>query len=112
MPQDNTGAITNPQRIVGAIPTIELALKTGAKAVILMSHLGRPDGKKNAKMTLKPVADKVSARPAHWDEAAPRLPLPLPPLSTPEPLWTHASPTRCTKLRIHTRSSARSWASR
>ena len=49
------------QRIVGAIPTIELALKRGAKSVILMSHLGRPDGKKVPSMTLKPVADKVRA---------------------------------------------------
>ena len=60
VPQDKTGAITNTQRIVGAIPSIELALSKGAQAVVLMSHLGRPDGKKNASMTLKPVADKLS----------------------------------------------------
>ena len=47
------------QRIVGAIPTIELALKKGAKAVILMSHLGRPDGKPNKSMSLKPVAERL-----------------------------------------------------
>jgi len=67
VPQDKkTGAITNTQRIVGAIPSIELALKNGAKAVILMSHLGRPDGRPNASMTLKPVAEKLGelmARP-------------------------------------------------
>lgn len=57
--QDKQGVITNNQRINGAIPTIELALKNGAKAVILMSHLGRPDGRVNPKFTLKPVADKV-----------------------------------------------------
>jgi hypothetical protein len=33
-----------PQRIVGAIPTIKLCLEKGAKAVILMSHMGRPNG--------------------------------------------------------------------
>jgi phosphoglycerate kinase len=44
---------------VGAIPSIELALKKGAKAVILMSHLGRPDGKPNKSMSLKPVADRL-----------------------------------------------------
>ena len=44
VPQDKTGAITNTQRIVGAIPTIQLALSKGAKSVVLMSHLGRPDG--------------------------------------------------------------------
>ena len=47
------------QRIVGAIPTIELALKRGAKSVILMSHLGRPDGNPNPSMSLKPVAERL-----------------------------------------------------
>ena len=59
VPQDDTGAITNNQRIVGAIPTIQKALDGGAKAVILMSHLGRPDGNPNAKLTLKPIADRL-----------------------------------------------------
>jgi len=60
VPQDADGSITNTQRIVGAMPTIELALKGGAKSVVLMSHLGRPDGQKNLKYTLKPVADKLA----------------------------------------------------
>merc|ERR1711957_1084454 len=38
---------------------IKLALEKGAKAVILMGHLGRPDGNPNAKMTLLPVAKKL-----------------------------------------------------
>eukprot|EP00970_Alexandrium_tamarense_P014313 scaffold4048_cov191-Alexandrium_tamarense.AAC.13 len=59
VPQDASGAITNTQRIVGAIPTIQLVLDGGAKSVVLMSHLGRPDGTKNAKYTLKPVAEKL-----------------------------------------------------
>merc|ERR1719310_2763031 len=59
VPQDDTGATTNTQRIVGAMPSIQLALEKGAKAVILMSHLGRPDGRPNQSMTLKPVADKL-----------------------------------------------------
>ena len=59
VPQDKqTGAITNPQRIVAALPTIQYALDRGA-AVILMSHLGRPDGERKAKYSLKPVADKL-----------------------------------------------------
>lgn len=59
VPQDKaTGAITNPQRIVAALPTIQYALDHGA-AVILMSHLGRPDGERKAKYSLKPVADKL-----------------------------------------------------
>ncbi len=53
-----TGAITNPQRIVAALPTIQFALDHGA-AVILMSHLGRPDGERKPKYSLKPVAAKL-----------------------------------------------------
>lgn len=61
VPQDKkTGEITNPQRIVAAIPTITKVLENGAKSVVLMSHLGRPEGQKNPKFTLKPVADKLS----------------------------------------------------
>uniref|UniRef100_A0A6U6KQI6 Phosphoglycerate kinase n=1 Tax=Odontella aurita TaxID=265563 RepID=A0A6U6KQI6_9STRA len=59
VPQDKEGNITNTQRIVGAIPTIKLALDKGAKSVVIMSHLGRPNGMKNTKFTLKPVADKL-----------------------------------------------------
>ena len=51
--------ITNNQRIVGALPTIKYAIENGAKAVVLMSHLGRPDGKKNPKYSLKPVASEL-----------------------------------------------------
>jgi len=53
------GAITNPARIVAALPTIKYALENGAKAVVLMSHLGRPDGKAQAKFSLKPVAAEL-----------------------------------------------------
>jgi len=59
VPQDkSTGAITNNQRIVAALPTIKFALEQGA-AVVLMSHLGRPDGQKIAKFSLKPVATEL-----------------------------------------------------
>ena len=59
VPQDKaTGAITNPQRIIAALPTIRYALEHGA-AVVLMSHLGRPDGKVIAKYSLRPVAAKL-----------------------------------------------------
>src|SRR5947209_5940717 len=51
--------ITNNQRIVGALPTIKYAISHGAKAVVLMSHLGRPDGKKNDKYSLKPVVPEL-----------------------------------------------------
>src|SRR5947209_1113108 len=60
VPQDKkTGAITNPQRIVAALPTVRYALDKGA-AVVLMSHLGRPDGKRVDKYSLKPVAAKAA----------------------------------------------------
>ncbi|KAI9683174.1 MAG: phosphoglycerate kinase [Trizodia sp. TS-e1964] len=47
--------ITNNQRIVGALPTINYAIDHQAQVVILMSHLGRPDGKVVKKFTLKPA---------------------------------------------------------
>lgn len=60
VPQDKkTGAVKDDSRIVGALPTINYLIKHGAK-VILMSHLGRPDGQANLQFTLKPVADKLS----------------------------------------------------
>lgn len=51
--------MTNNQRIVGAVPTIKYAIDHGAKAVVLMSHLGRPDGKKNEKYSLEPVVPEL-----------------------------------------------------
>ncbi|WFD44465.1 phosphoglycerate kinase [Malassezia psittaci] len=52
--------ITNNQRIVAALPTIKYALDHKAKAVILMSHLGRPDGQRVDKYSLKPVVPELS----------------------------------------------------
>ncbi len=69
VPQDKaTGAITNNQRIVAALPTIKHALEQGA-SVILMSHLGRPDGRKLAQFSLQPVAielEKLLGRPVKF----------------------------------------------
>ena len=66
VPQDKaTGAITNNQRIVAVLPTVNYALSQGA-SVVLMSHLGRPDGQRIAKFSLKPVAvelEKLLGRP-------------------------------------------------
>jgi len=53
------GAITNNQRITAAVPTIQFALDNGAKSIVLMSHLGRPDGRKQEKFTLAPVATEL-----------------------------------------------------
>jgi phosphoglycerate kinase len=59
VPLDETGKkITSDTRILAAVPTIQLALEKGA-AVILASHLGRPKGKPNPKMSLAPVAARL-----------------------------------------------------
>ena len=53
------GEITDDIRIVSALPTIKYLTEGGAK-VILMSHLGRPEGEPNPKYTLAPVAARLS----------------------------------------------------
>ncbi|MEL7398970.1 MAG: phosphoglycerate kinase [Pseudomonadota bacterium] len=53
------GAVTSDARIRASLPTIELALKAGAK-VIVMSHLGRPtEGEYAEEFSMKPVADHL-----------------------------------------------------
>ena len=60
VPQDKaTLAITNNQRIVSALPTIRHALEQGA-SVVLMSHLGRPNGEAVAKFSLRPIAEELT----------------------------------------------------
>ncbi|MES1165764.1 MAG: phosphoglycerate kinase, partial [Verrucomicrobiota bacterium] len=54
------GKVESDKRIKESLPTIEFLRKKGAK-VILMSHLGRPDGKRVPEMSLRPVADALSA---------------------------------------------------
>ena len=54
------GQVTDATRIERLLPTFQDLLRRGAKVVIL-SHLGRPDGKPVAKYSLKPVAEKLSA---------------------------------------------------
>ncbi|KAL3879191.1 hypothetical protein ACJMK2_031500 [Sinanodonta woodiana] len=49
------GKITNDQRIKAALPTIQYALDNRAKSVVLMSHLGRPDGHWDNKYSMAPV---------------------------------------------------------
>jgi phosphoglycerate kinase len=51
--------ITSDKRIRAALPTIQYALEHGA-ALVLASHLGRPKGKPNPEMSLKPVAQRLS----------------------------------------------------
>ncbi|RKY55465.1 MAG: phosphoglycerate kinase [Candidatus Neomarinimicrobiota bacterium] len=58
VPLDENQNITDDFRIRAALPTIRKLLNDGAK-VILMSHLGRPKGKKIAELSLKPVAERL-----------------------------------------------------
>ena len=59
VPLEN-GQVSDDTRIRAALPTIEHALQGGARAVVLMSHLGRPKGKPNPQFSLKPVADHLA----------------------------------------------------
>uniref|UniRef100_A0A8C9GA03 Phosphoglycerate kinase n=1 Tax=Piliocolobus tephrosceles TaxID=591936 RepID=A0A8C9GA03_9PRIM len=53
------GIIKDNNRITATLPTINHLKKEGAGKIILISHCGRPDGVKNLKYTLKPVAEKL-----------------------------------------------------
>ena len=57
---DNGKQITSDKRIKASLPSIQYALDHGA-ALILASHLGRPKGKPNPEMSLRPVAERLSA---------------------------------------------------
>ncbi|MGB0361331.1 MAG: phosphoglycerate kinase, partial [Endozoicomonas sp.] len=55
------GKVTSDARILASLPTIELAMKAGAK-VMVTSHLGRPtEGQYEEEFSLKPVADYIAA---------------------------------------------------
>src|SRR6056297_3861487 len=58
VPLNDEGEITDDNRITTAVPTIKYILEKGGKAV-LMSHMGRPKGVPDKKLTLKPVAKRL-----------------------------------------------------
>jgi len=59
VPLNESTQITDDTRIRASLPTIQYALDHDAK-VILASHLGRPKGKANSKMSLRPAAARLS----------------------------------------------------
>ena len=58
VPMDASGKITDDTRIICALPTIKYLIDVGAK-IILVSHLGRPNGKIDEKLRMNTVADKL-----------------------------------------------------
>jgi phosphoglycerate kinase len=59
VPLDDQGEITDDTRIRASLPSIQLAVDRGAK-LVLASHLGRPKGKVNPKMSLQPAAERLA----------------------------------------------------
>ena len=57
--KDGQMVINDTTRIKETLPTLDLLVKQGAR-IILMAHLGRPDGKREPSMSLRPVAAKLS----------------------------------------------------
>lgn len=54
------GKITSDLRIKASLPTLEYLISGGAKKIILISHLGRPEGTKVSELSLKPVAGALA----------------------------------------------------
>lgn len=57
-----TRQITDSSRIDLALPTIRYMLEKGASKIVLMSHLGRPNGEVNPKYSLEPVAEYLASK--------------------------------------------------
>lgn len=56
------GQVKDPLRIVEALPSIQHVLDRGARSVVLMSHLGRPDGQRNEKYSLAPLVPVLESK--------------------------------------------------
>ena len=61
VPLNEEGKITDDTRIRGALPTLKKVLAEGG-ALIIMSHMGKPKGKVNAKYSLSQIVDAVSEK--------------------------------------------------
>ena len=60
VPLNEEGKITDDTRIRGALPTLKKILADGGSLVV-MSHMGKPKGKVNAKLSLSQIVDDVAA---------------------------------------------------
>ena len=60
VPLDENGKVTDDTRIRGALPTLKKVLADGG-ALIMMSHMGKPKGKVNEKLSLSQIVPNVSA---------------------------------------------------
>ena len=55
------GVIGDDTRIQASLPTIEYAIDQEPACIVIASHLGRPKGKPNPEMSLRPVAERLAA---------------------------------------------------
>jgi 3-phosphoglycerate kinase len=60
VPQDANGQVVDDRRIVEALPTLNHLRSSGARTIV-MTHLGRPDGHRDPRFSLKPVARRLSS---------------------------------------------------
>lgn len=106
VPLNEEGKITDDTRIRGALPTLKKILADGGSLVV-MSHMGKPKGKVNPKLSLSQIVDAVATAlgtEVSLPPTAPRQPTPQLP----------SSPARCSCLRTCVsipRRKASPWAS-
>jgi phosphoglycerate kinase len=62
VPMDKQCNVTSTQRIDAALATINHIIERGAQSVVLISHLGRPDGRRVTKYSLQPLVPILEAK--------------------------------------------------
>lgn len=80
VPLDEEQNITSDLRIVTSLPTLQYLLDNGAKKIVIISHLGRPEGE-DEKLSLRPVAARLAQL---LNEKVGFAPLPKAPLTNQE----------------------------